>query len=52
MTATGTIEREGPLADAKAWVGALPRSGNYLIAVAMADRGATVSSYSLTVSLQ
>jgi len=42
----------GPDDNAKAWVGALPRSGNYVIAVAMADKGPVVSPYSLTVSLQ
>ena len=38
--------------NAKAWVGALPRTGNYLIAVAMADGGPVLSPYSLTVSIQ
>jgi hypothetical protein len=47
-----TLPDAGPDDNAKAWVGALPRTGNYLIAVAMADKGPVVSPYSLTVSLQ
>jgi hypothetical protein len=37
---------------AKAWVGVVPRRGNYLIAVTMGEAGPVLGDYSLTVSLQ
>ena len=42
----------GPDDHAKAWVGRIPRSGNYLIAVTLAETGPVLTDYSLTVSLQ
>ena len=47
-----TLPEAGADDNAKAWVGALPQGGKYLIAVAMADRGTMLSPYTLTVSLQ
>jgi hypothetical protein len=47
-----TLPNAGADDSAKAWVGALPRSGTYLIAVSMVDTGPALSPYSLTVSLQ
>ena len=47
-----TLPDAGADDNAKAWVGALPRSGSYLIAVYMVDTGPALSPYSLTVSLQ
>ena len=43
----------GPSDNAKAWIGAIPRDGNYLILVLMSAGGASaLSPYNLTVSLQ
>jgi hypothetical protein len=43
----------GPSDNAKAWIGAIPRDGSYLILVLMSAGGASVPSpYSLTLSLQ
>jgi hypothetical protein len=47
-----TLPDAGADDNAKAWVGALPSSGTYLIAVYMTDTGPALSPYSLTVSLQ
>ena len=47
-----TLPDAGPDDHAKAWVGAISRSGTYLIAVTMAEAGAVLSDFSLTVSLQ
>jgi hypothetical protein len=49
----GTLPDAGPTDNATAWVGAIPRDGNYLILVTMRPAGtATPSPYNLTVSLQ
>jgi hypothetical protein len=43
----------GPSDNAKAWIGAIPRDGNYLIVVAMSAGGGSVPApYNLAVSLQ
>jgi electron transfer flavoprotein alpha/beta subunit len=43
----------GPGDNAKAWIGAIPRDGNYLILVAMSGAGGSAATpYSLAVSLQ
>lgn len=48
-----TLPDAGPGDNAKAWIGAIPRDGNYLILVAMGAGGASAPSpYNLTVSLQ
>jgi hypothetical protein len=47
-----TLPDAGPDDHAKAWVGTLPRSGNYLIAVTMVETGPVLGDYSLTISLQ
>ncbi len=49
----GTLPDAGPTDNATAWIGAIPRDGNYLILVTMsAAATATPSPYNLTVSLQ
>ena len=49
----GTLPDAGPTDNATAWIGAIPRDGNYLILVAMRSAAtATPGPYSLTVSLQ
>ena len=49
----GTLPDAGPADNATAWIGAIPRDGNYLILVAMRPAAAaTPSPYNLTVSLQ
>ena len=49
----GTLPDAGPTDNATAWIGAIPRDGNYLILVAMRPAAAaTPSPYNLTVSLQ
>ncbi|MBI2736371.1 MAG: hypothetical protein HYX38_07480 [Rhodospirillales bacterium] len=49
----GTLPDAGPADNATAWIGAIPRDGNYLILVTMrAAATATPSPYNLTVSLQ
>jgi hypothetical protein len=47
-----TLPDAGSNDNAKAWVGAISRSGNYLVAVTMGEAGAVLSDFSLTVSLQ
>lgn len=47
-----TLPNAGSDDHAKAWVGTIPRSGNYLIAVGMPENGPVLSPYSLSVSLQ
>lgn len=47
-----TLPDAGAHDNARAWVGAISRSGNYLIAVSMGETGAVLGDYSLTVSLQ
>jgi hypothetical protein len=47
-----TLPDAGPDEHAKAWVGAISRSGNYLIAVTMDESGPVLSAYDLTVSRQ
>jgi len=48
----GTLPDAGAADNATAWVGAIPRDGNYVILVAMrASATATPSPYNLTVSL-
>lgn len=48
-----TLPDAGPTDNATAWIGAIPRDGNYLILVAMRPAAAaTPSPYNLTVSLQ
>ena len=48
-----TLPNAGPAANAKAWVGAIPRDGNYLITVGSAGGGPPAPTpHSLTVSLQ
>lgn len=49
----GTLPDAGPSDNATAWVGAIPREGNYLILVTMRPAAVTIPSlYNLTVSLQ
>ena len=49
----GTLPDAGPSDNATAWIGAIPRDGNYLILVAMRPGAmATPSPYNLTVSLR
>jgi hypothetical protein len=49
----GTLPDAGPSDNAKAWIGAIPRDGNYLILVTMGGAvGAPAAPYNLTVSLQ
>ena len=49
----GTLPDAGPTDNATAWIGAIPRDGNYLILVTMRPAAAaTPSPYNLTVSLQ
>ena len=49
----GTLPDAGPSDNATAWIGAIPRDGNYLILVAMRPAAAAPPSpYNLTVSLQ
>lgn len=49
----GTLPNAGPNDNATAWIGAIPRDGNYLILVSSrAAAGAPPGPYSLTVSLQ
>jgi hypothetical protein len=48
-----TLPDAGPNDNAQAWVGAIPRDGNYLIAVGAGPSAPTAPTpYSLTVSLQ
>lgn len=52
-----TLPDAGPKDNAKAWIGAIPRDGNYLILVTMGagvpgSASAAPSAYGLTVSLQ
>lgn len=47
-----TLPDAGPSDNAKAWIGAIPRDGNYLILVLMSAGGAALSPYNLIVSLQ
>lgn len=48
-----TLPDAGPNDNARAWIGALPRDGNYLIAVGAGPGGpGAPTPYSLTVSLQ
>jgi hypothetical protein len=48
-----TLPNAGVADHAKAWVGAIPRTGNYLIAVGAGNGGVTTPMpYGLTVSLQ
>lgn len=49
----GTLPDAGPTDNATAWIGAIPRDGNYLILAAMRPGPAgPPSPYNLTVSLQ
>ena len=49
----GTLPDAGPTDNATAWIGAIPRDGNYLILAAMRPGpAAPPSPYNLTVSLQ
>lgn len=49
----GTLPDAGPTDNATAWIGAIPRDGNYLILATMRPAAAaTPSPYNLTVSLQ
>jgi hypothetical protein len=53
VVAGGTLPDAGPTDNATAWIGALPRDGNYLILVTMRPGAATPPSpFNLTVSLQ
>ena len=47
-----TLPDAGPSDNAKAWIGAIPRDGNYLVLVTMGPGAAAPAPYSLTVSLQ
>jgi hypothetical protein len=48
-----TLPDAGPNDNAQAWVGAIPRDGNYLITVGAGTNGPIAPTpYSLTVSLQ
>jgi hypothetical protein len=48
-----TLPDAGPNDNAQAWVGAIPRDGNYLITVSAGPSGPVAPTpYSLTVSLQ
>ena len=48
-----TLPDAGPNDNAQAWVGAIPRDGNYLITVGAGPSGPPAPTpYSLTVSLQ
>jgi hypothetical protein len=47
-----TLPDAGSDDHAKAWVGAISRSGNYLIAVTLGETGPVLTDYSLTISLQ
>lgn len=48
-----TLPDAGPNDNAQAWIGAIPRNGNYLILVGPGPGGVTAPTpYSLTVSLQ
>jgi hypothetical protein len=49
----GTLPDAGPSENATAWIGAIPRDGNYLILVSIKGAaGAPPVPYTLTVSLQ
>jgi hypothetical protein len=49
----GTLPDAGPSDNATAWIGAIPRDGNYLILVTMRPAAAAAPTpYNLTVSLQ
>lgn len=49
----GTLPDAGPTDNATAWIGAIPRDGNYLILATMRPAAAAAPSpYNLTVSLQ
>ena len=49
-----TLPNAGAADNAQAWIGAIPRDGNYLITVGAADSGGptVLTPYTLTVSLQ
>jgi hypothetical protein len=47
-----TLPDAGPNDNAKAWIGAIPRDGNYLILVTMGPGASGPAPYNLTVSLQ
>jgi hypothetical protein len=47
-----TLPNAGPHDDAKAWVGAIGRTGRYLIAVSMGEQGPVLADFALTVSVQ
>ena len=49
----GTLPDAGPTDNATAWIGAIPRDGNYMILVTMRPAAAAAPSpYNLTVSLR
>lgn len=53
VVAGGTLPDAGPTDNATAWIGAIPRDGNYLILVTMRPAAAAAPSpYNLTVSLK
>lgn len=53
VVAGGTLPDAGPTDNATAWIGAIPRDGNYLILVTMRPATAAAPSpYNLTVSLK
>jgi hypothetical protein len=47
-----TLPDAGPTDNARAWIGAIPQDGNYLILIAMAPGTGTPAPYTLTVALQ
>ncbi|MFZ5782352.1 MAG: hypothetical protein ACOY4R_19310 [Pseudomonadota bacterium] len=47
-----TLPDAGPTDDARAWIGAIPRDGNYLILVGMAANASAAGPYTLEVALQ
>jgi len=47
-----TLPDAGPSDNAKAWIGAIPQDGSYLIAVGLVGGGSAPAPFSLTVSLQ
>lgn len=47
-----TLPDAGPTDDARAWIGAIPKDGNYLILVGMAVSARAPAPYTLTVALQ
>jgi hypothetical protein len=53
LVSGGTLPDAGPTDNATAWIGAIPRDGNYPILVTMRPASAAAPSpYNLTVSLQ